>query len=178
MVRTSHSTSRGLGIANTLRPSLYVVFHPKQTPEVDWEHPNGVREMGLHDALVVVGYGDDFRMYRKMLQQYFSKSRSETYRPMQIREARILAQNLVSSPSRRGELLIRFLLFFFFLNWDKVNETDSRYSAAIIIEIAYGHRILTDNDPYVKIAEDVCHASAHSGPPGGTPVDIFPFRKS
>lgn len=112
--------------------------------------------MGLHDALVVVGYGDDFRMYRKMLQQYFSKSRSETYRPMQIREARILAQNLVSSPSRRGELLIR-------------------YSAAIIIEIAYGHRILTDNDPYVKIAEDVCHASAHSGPPGGTPVDIFPF---
>ncbi|KAG6863716.1 hypothetical protein C0991_003732, partial [Blastosporella zonata] len=36
---------------------------------------------------------------------------------------------------------------------------------------------MSDDDPYVKIAEDACYRTAHSGPPGGTPVDIFPFLR-
>lgn len=114
--------------------------------------------MGLHDSLVFVPYGNELRMYRKMLQQYFSKESSKTHRPIQLREARLLASNILANPQRRGDLLIRF-------------------STAVIVEIAYGHRIVSDDDPYVKIAEDVCVATANSGPPGGTPVDMFPFLR-
>jgi len=114
--------------------------------------------MGLHDSLLVVGYGNDHRMYRKMLQQYFSKEKSRAHRPILLREARLLAENILLNPQRRGDLLIR-------------------YSTAIIIEIAYGHQIISDDDPYVKIAEDICIATANSGPPGGTPVDMFPILR-
>ncbi|GLB38520.1 putative cytochrome p450 [Lyophyllum shimeji] len=114
--------------------------------------------MGLQDSLVFVPYGNNLRMYRKMLQQYFSKENSKRHRPIQIREARLLADNILANPRRRGDLLIRF-------------------STAVIVEIAYGHQIVSDDDPYVKIAEDVCEATANSGPPGGTPVDIFPFLR-
>lgn len=44
--------------------------------------------------------------------------------------------------------------------------------------VAYGHRIVSNDDPYLKIAEDVNHLATHSGPIGGTPVDMFPFRMS
>lgn len=45
------------------------------------------------------------------------------------------------------------------------------------MEITYGHRIVSDDDPYIKIAEGVNHISTQSGTPGMTPVDIFPLRK-
>ncbi|KAF8073623.1 cytochrome P450 [Lyophyllum atratum] len=85
--------------------------------------------MGLHDSLVFVRYGNDLP-----------------------REARLLAENVLAHPERRGDLLIRF-------------------ATAIVVEIAYGHQIVSDDDPYVKIAEDVCIATANSGPPGGTPLE-------
>ncbi|KAF8063986.1 cytochrome P450 [Lyophyllum atratum] len=114
--------------------------------------------MGMHDCLVFVRYGNDFRMYRKMLREYFSKEKSRAHQRIQAREARILAEKVLAQPERRGDLLIRF-------------------ATAIVVEIAYGHQIVSDDDPYVKIAEDVCFATVNSGPPGGTPVDIFPFLR-
>ncbi len=44
------------------------------------------------------------------------------------------------------------------------------------MRIAYGHQILSDDDPYVDIAKGSGHALSHCGPPGNTPVDLFPFR--
>lgn len=51
------------------------------------------------------------------------------------------------------------------------------FSVSVIMEITYGHRIVSDDDPYIKIAEGVNHISTQSGTPGMTPVDIFPLRK-
>ncbi|KAF8073626.1 cytochrome P450 [Lyophyllum atratum] len=114
--------------------------------------------MGLADILVFVGYGNDLRMYRKMLHQYFSKDKARSHHPIQAREARLLAQNVLLNPQRLRDLLVRF-------------------ATAIIIEIAYGHQIVSDDDPYIKLGDDISLASANSGPPGGTPVDIFPFLR-
>jgi hypothetical protein len=51
-----------------------------------------------------------------------------------------------------------------------------RYSTTIIIEVVYGHRIVTDNDPYLKIANDVLHYAIPSASVrGGSAVDIFPI---
>lgn len=54
--------------------------------------------------------------------------------------------------------------------------TYDRFSTAIIIRIAFGHQILSDDDPYLKMAETISYALSNSGPPGSTPVDFFPFR--
>jgi hypothetical protein len=44
------------------------------------------------------------------------------------------------------------------------------------MRVAYGHQITSDDDPYVKIAQDTGYALSNGGSPGSTPVDFFPFR--
>lgn len=46
------------------------------------------------------------------------------------------------------------------------------------MRIVYGHQITSKDDPYVKIAADTGYALSNGGPPGGTPLDFFPFRES
>lgn len=45
------------------------------------------------------------------------------------------------------------------------------------MEITYGHRIMSDDDPYIEIAQGVNQIVADAGNPGMTPVDLLPFRK-
>lgn len=44
------------------------------------------------------------------------------------------------------------------------------------MQVVYGHQILSNDDPHIKMAEEGAHALSHCGPPGGTPVDLFPLR--
>ncbi|KAF8074603.1 cytochrome P450 [Lyophyllum atratum] len=113
---------------------------------------------GIGDTLLILKYGEEFRSQRKLIQQYFRQEKRKDHRPIQIREARILAQNLLTTPENRADLLVRF-------------------STAVIIDIAYGHWAVSSDDPYVKIAVDCSHATAEAGPAGGTPVDLFPFLR-
>lgn len=53
-----------------------------------------------------------------------------------------------------------------------------RFSTAIIAQVAFGHQITTDDDPYIKITEGTGHAQSNAGSPGSTIVDVFPFRSS
>ena len=45
------------------------------------------------------------------------------------------------------------------------------------MQVAYGHQITSNEDPYLQITEDIGHALSNAGSPGNTPVDFFPFRK-
>ncbi|KAF5347272.1 hypothetical protein D9756_009969 [Leucocoprinus leucothites] len=112
--------------------------------------------MGWVPTLTFIGYGKRFQKHRRLLQQYFSKQKVVQYQPIQLREARRLALNLLDNPGEHEAMTRRF-------------------SAAIIIRIAYGHEIKSDDDPYIKIVEDTGHAVTHCGPPGSTPVDLFPI---
>lgn len=49
------------------------------------------------------------------------------------------------------------------------------FATSIVLHIAYGHEILSEDDPYVQITADSSYAITHCGPPGGTPVDLFPI---
>ncbi|GLB41889.1 putative cytochrome p450 [Lyophyllum shimeji] len=113
---------------------------------------------GIGDSLVLLKYGKDFQIQRRMVQQHFTNEKRTDYLLVQTREARILAQSLITRPEDRISLLLR-------------------YSTAIIMDIIYGHQIVSADDPFVKIAEDCCEAAAESGPPGATPVDLFPILK-
>ncbi|KAF8227089.1 cytochrome P450 [Tricholoma matsutake] len=47
---------------------------------------------------------------------------------------------------------------------------------AVIIEVAYGHQIKKDDDPYLTIANEVCHIVTPAvSPPENSLVNLFPF---
>ncbi|KXN91602.1 O-methylsterigmatocystin oxidoreductase [Leucoagaricus sp. SymC.cos] len=112
--------------------------------------------MGWVPDLTFIGYGKKFQKQRRLVQSYFSKQKVIQYRPIQLREARRLAVNLLEHPNDREAML-------------------RRYSTSIIMRITYGHEIVSDNDHYMKIAEDSGYALTHCGPAGATPVDLFPI---
>ncbi|KAG6875902.1 hypothetical protein C0993_006856, partial [Termitomyces sp. T159_Od127] len=112
--------------------------------------------LGIGGTMAFLDDSEEYRSQRKMLQQYFAKDKVKEYHGIQTREARVLAQNLLSNPEGALKLFLRF-------------------ATAVIMDLIYGHRVETDNDPYVEIAEDCSRLLQDVGPPGGTPVDFFPF---
>ena len=46
----------------------------------------------------------------------------------------------------------------------------------MIMKIAYGHQIDSDDDEYIKMTENVSLAHVDAGDPGTAPVDFFPSR--
>lgn len=114
--------------------------------------------MGMGDTLAFLRYGKEFRAQRRMAEQYFRKDRgSKEHHPIQTRCARTLVRDLLSTPEKRSDLLMRF-------------------STSVIIEASYGHRIEDSaTDRFLEIAGACGEASARCGPPGSTPVDLFPI---
>ena len=53
-----------------------------------------------------------------------------------------------------------------------------RYTVSVIMRIAYGHQIVSDDDEFFRLVEDVAYAQNNGGPPGGTVADYFPICKS
>jgi hypothetical protein len=43
------------------------------------------------------------------------------------------------------------------------------------VKMTYGHDIVSSDDPYFRLAVDAKSSVNNSGPPGSTPVDLFPF---
>lgn len=48
---------------------------------------------------------------------------------------------------------------------------------SVIIEIAYGHRIRSRDDWYLRVARDASLALFETGTPGSTLIDAFPARE-
>ncbi|KAG5651957.1 hypothetical protein H0H81_006807 [Sphagnurus paluster] len=117
--------------------------------------------MGMGDTLAFQRYGKEFRAQRRMAEQYFRKDRgSKEHHPIQTRCARTLVRDLLSTPEKRSDLLMRF-------------------STSVIIEASYGHRIEDSaTDRFLEIAGACGEASARCGPPGSTPVDLFPILQN
>ncbi|KDR72308.1 hypothetical protein GALMADRAFT_102042 [Galerina marginata CBS 339.88] len=114
--------------------------------------------MGWEHTLTFFPYGKRFHKHRKMLNEYFSRDKCVDYLPFQALEARRLLQNLHSAPEN----------FYDHLN---------RFSSAIILRIAYGHEIKSNNDPYLKIISDVGYCITNCAAPGSNLVDLVPIMK-
>ncbi|THH29298.1 hypothetical protein EUX98_g4897 [Antrodiella citrinella] len=53
----------------------------------------------------------------------------------------------------------------------------TRFTQALILDIAYGHQVNTDDDALVKLGESTTHNIALAGSPGSMLVDFFPFLR-
>ena len=50
-----------------------------------------------------------------------------------------------------------------------------RWSAALVFDMAYGHRIASLDDPLVELNERVTEETVLAGSPGSMLVDFFPI---
>ena len=61
---------------------------------------------------------------------------------------------------------------------ERISERDLRYSASLILHLAYGHRVNSTDDKYVQLSETVVSGTIQAGNPGSHVVDFFPAGKS
>ncbi|KAL0945486.1 hypothetical protein HGRIS_000972 [Hohenbuehelia grisea] len=112
--------------------------------------------LGWKASVTFMQYGRRFRKHRRLLNEAFNSDICETYRPMQRDLAHGLAQRLMERPEEFDSIL----------NW---------YSVAIVMRITYGRHVASNDDMYVEMARDASALFANAGPPGGNPIDLFPF---
>lgn len=114
--------------------------------------------MGWERSLALTGYGKIFQKHRRMLHHYFNENATPAYEPIQTQEARLLLQNILSDDTNLNSFL-------------------KRLTASIITRVGYGHKITSDDDPYVHITSSAQDTLGNSGSPGATPVDFLPILK-
>ncbi|KAJ6464892.1 cytochrome P450 [Mycena sanguinolenta] len=113
--------------------------------------------LGWTPDLALLPYGTNQSIQRQMHQSYLSRHKIADFKPTQTQEARRLVQNLFESPPEQYE---RFM---------------SRFVTGIITQIVAGHRITSDDDPYLRISHSIYETMAKTGPPGGSPIDFLPL---
>ncbi|KAF8156552.1 cytochrome P450, partial [Crassisporium funariophilum] len=114
--------------------------------------------MGWVNNMVFFPYGKRFHKHRKMLNEYLSHEKCENYLHIQSLEARRLLQNLLDTP-------------------ENFNDHLNRFSTAVILRINYGHEIVSNEDPYLKIMSDVGYCITNCASPGSNLVDLIPIMK-
>ncbi|KAJ7343716.1 cytochrome P450 [Mycena albidolilacea] len=114
--------------------------------------------LGWDPSLTFLQYGKKhYNTQRQMHQSYLSRHKAEEFKPMQTQEARTLVRNLIEASP------------------DKYEKLMSRFATGIITQIVAGHRITSNDDPYLRMSKMVYEALAKTGPPGGSPLDFFPL---
>ncbi|KAI0640925.1 cytochrome P450 [Trametes meyenii] len=115
--------------------------------------------MGWDSVLNNIPYGERFRKHRKWLHDAFGpKEVLAAYVPIQRRETYTLLANLCETPEHFMEHL-------------------TRWAAATIMEITYGHRVKSNDDPFIALAEEAAVETVKAGSPGSMLVDFFPILK-
>lgn len=114
--------------------------------------------MGWGKTLTFLRWGADFRMHRQILQNNFTQSNIARYRPIQLRETAVMLNGLLDSEQE----------------WDNIIR---RFATAVVLAIGFGIEVKSNDDKFIKIAEDASYALGHGGAPAGTPVDFFPLLR-
>ncbi|KAJ7123313.1 cytochrome P450 [Mycena crocata] len=113
--------------------------------------------MGWDWNLVLQSYNEGFLAHRRIVQQHFQPSIvALEYRPVMVIEVRVLLQNLLATPDHFSDHL-------------------KRMAGGIIMMVTYGHRVRSNNDPYIELAEEVRRHSEET--PGAALVDALPILK-
>ncbi|KAF7353495.1 O-methylsterigmatocystin oxidoreductase [Mycena sanguinolenta] len=115
--------------------------------------------LGWDPCLVLVSYGSKSQsIQRQMHQSYLSRQKIADFKLMQTEESRRLVQHLTDSPPEQYAKLM------------------SRFVTGIIAHIVAGHRVTSENDPYLRISQMVYEYVSKTGPPGSSPLDFFPLQ--
>ncbi|KAL7624834.1 hypothetical protein AAE478_004048 [Parahypoxylon ruwenzoriense] len=104
-------------------------------------------------------YAPFWRRWRKLLHGGFMQRQSETYRPIQSLESKVLMHDLVHSPDRFRKHL-------------------ERYAASVIVTVTYGRRVEdVDNDIVVRRNAESMDRLTQVNIPGKYAVERYPALK-
>ncbi|GJE86823.1 cytochrome P450 [Phanerochaete sordida] len=92
--------------------------------------------LGWDDMLVFQRYGSGFQLHRRLMQQPLMRQEVAIFRPVQTQQCHVLLKNLLANPED-FEAHIR------------------RFTSAITLEMTYGHKVASDDDAYLEIADQV-----------------------
>ncbi|CAK5271218.1 unnamed protein product [Mycena citricolor] len=115
--------------------------------------------MGWGDILSFLPYGKRHTRHRQQHHNLLARKSCPAFYPVQTREARKLVRNLLHASG------------------DQQHAALSRFSTAIITDILTGHEIVSDDDYFVRLAEQLYESFCVTGPPGGTLIDLFPLLR-
>ncbi|GJE97078.1 cytochrome P450 [Phanerochaete sordida] len=110
--------------------------------------------LGWKDLLAFMPYGAYFRKQRKMGQIAFEKEKVPAFRYIEEQEACVLLYNFLDKPK-------------------DMDRHVHRYATAIIMELTYGHRILSEDDDYLVAAEQIVEVLRDSARP--SLLDVSPL---
>jgi len=99
-----------------------------------------------------------FRKYRTFLHTGLNPRAAQTYRPIQEQETLIFLQGLAETP-------------------DSFVKHIRRNATGVILKVAYGYTVSTDNDSFVPIMEKAFHVQALVTTPGEWLVESFPILR-
>ncbi|KAF2809407.1 cytochrome P450 [Mytilinidion resinicola] len=100
-------------------------------------------------------YGPQWRQIRKHSHALLNKTSAVKYQPVQDFESKQVLQDLLNEP-------------------DQFYSINRRYSASVIMLVAYGYRIPSWNDPLIKKIYTVLDNLTEMTAPGAHAVDSFP----
>ncbi|KAJ8520724.1 hypothetical protein ONZ45_g2493 [Pleurotus djamor] len=113
--------------------------------------------MGADPNLPFLPYGPMFRKHRKLMGPALSQESCRQFEDMQRENAVLLVDALIKN---RGE---------------DFEQSLGMFTTAVIVRVAIGHQILSDQDEFIQIASDVQSALLAGGVPGMTPIDWLPL---
>ncbi|KAG8821039.1 hypothetical protein FRC19_008296 [Serendipita sp. 401] len=114
--------------------------------------------MGWDKGVTLISSGDRHRKYRRYLHGTLGATATQQFWDLQERSARDLLRSLLDSPDQ-------FLLHI------------RRVVTASVVEIAYGHKITSNNDPYVTLAQDAQAKFSVAATPNTFAVDWLPLLR-
>ncbi|KAJ6454381.1 cytochrome P450 [Mycena sanguinolenta] len=115
--------------------------------------------IGWSTTLSLMPYGKEFFRQRRLHQSYLNRDKCREFRSMQTLEARTLVKNLLESAPEEYSNLI------------------NRFSTGVTSQIVAGHRICSDDDPYIRTTQALRDSLGRSGVPGSTALDFLPFLR-
>ena len=133
--------------------------------------------MGWDSSLPQLPYGPRFRKHRRLILDHFNRG-VNSFQPTQRDEALILLRDLLETPDaflqhirRWSDLHIPYKFKFTF-------DLTKRFAAGTIMKITYGHTVRSNDELYVRLAEEAGMDTVTIGSPGSVLVDFFPARMS
>ncbi|KAH6965879.1 cytochrome P450 [Fusarium venenatum] len=112
--------------------------------------------MGWGKTLTFLPFGKSWQMHRKLLQTTFSNTNSRQFYNLQRDEAHRTVKAIMTRPG----------------TWET---SLRRFAVAIVLQVSYGTEVSSDDDPYIRIANDAMYATGNGGVPANSVVDLVPF---
>ncbi|KAJ7777026.1 cytochrome P450 [Mycena metata] len=115
--------------------------------------------MGWDYAIGFMKYGYKWRAHRKMLHETFNVGAAKQFHPQERTATHELLRRILQNPK------------------EDVIEQFRRMASSLIIDVMYGIKVRSKDDPYISIAKEAMHGLSVGSLPGEFLVDTIPALK-